>query len=375
MRDSPIYLFAGGGTGGHLFPGVAVAQVLAETVPGCRIIFAGSDREIEQLIISQYGYEHRSVPIVSSAVLWRNPLSFVWSTWRAYRRAIRQLEHERPACVIGLGGYASVPVGMAASRLGIPLILLEQNVVAGRANCWLSRRANFVCTSFPNTAGLAGGALRVNVTGNPVRRSIAELADEPAGRETTASGVLLVLGGSQGARAVNEATVSVVESLASPFTGWQIVHQTGERDCDMVRERYAARGINHIVEPFFSDLTEWYRKATLAISRAGATTLAELACAGCPTVLVPFPNSVKDHQLHNARLVESCGGAVVVEQSTGATSTADALSDVLKPLLADAPRRAQMATAMRTMARPSAAQDVLDRMSDVLASTSGSPGS
>ncbi|MEX2285647.1 MAG: undecaprenyldiphospho-muramoylpentapeptide beta-N-acetylglucosaminyltransferase [Planctomycetaceae bacterium] len=360
MQRPLTIVFSGGGTGGHLFPGIAVAEELIARDSGYRIVFAGSQREVEHDIVASHGYEHWALPVESSSSLFRSPHRVAWKLWRSYRVAGSLLRRERPACVVGLGGFASVPVALAARRLGIPIVLLEQNVVPGRATSLLSRLATSVCFSFPETTGTLATRPNARVTGNPVRRSIAALTNTSTDLSESSPPTLLILGGSQGAIAVNDATFAAARNLSIPLAGWRIVHQTGRQDAERVRRCYDELRIDAIVEPFFTDLVDWLRSASVVVSRAGATTLAELACAGCPTVLIPYPGSIGDHQRANARVFAAAGAARIVEQADSVHETAAALARQLQPLLVDATLRESMSIAMRALARPHAARAVAD---------------
>lgn len=352
------YLLAGGGTGGHLTPGLAVAEALRAENPSCRILFVGCGRPIEHRMLEGTGFSQITVPAESLLELRRNPLRFLWRNWQAYRQSRELLSQQNPHAVIGLGGFASAPVVLAAQRRGTPTLLLEQNIIPGRTNRLLSRRALAVCVTFSGSSERFPPRARCFHTGNPVRAAIAALAANPAegGR---AENVLLVLGGSQGAAGLNEAVRSMVRSQPERWRSLQIIHQAGPTHCDLLRATYAELGIEHIVEPFFTNLAEWYRRATLVVSRAGATTLAELACGGCPAVLVPFPRAADDHQRLNAEAFADSGAAVVVLQSTDAVETGRRLGEQLAPLLEDPGRRIQMRDAQHKLARPQAAQDVI----------------
>jgi UDP-N-acetylglucosamine--N-acetylmuramyl-(pentapeptide) pyrophosphoryl-undecaprenol N-acetylglucosamine transferase len=371
MPEPTSYVFAGGGSGGHLFPGIAVAEVLLDRYPNVRVQFVGSDRAIERRILEQHNYRHTSLPVVSTAVLKRNPFKFLWQNAKSIREALRLLKQQRPGCVVGLGGFASVPVGLAAARLGIPLVLLEQNAVAGRATRLLSRWANVVCTSFPVTVGIPDGRSQIRCTGNPVRRPFCAAASESAQANHAADNsvetrqaddaptkTLLVLGGSQGAAAVNAAVVQAVSELKSQLSSWRIVHQAGAAQTDWVQQQYAALGIRHVVAPFFDNVIDWYRRADVVVSRAGATSLAELSCIGCPALLVPYPNSLGDHQVKNARFYREAGAALMVEETGDCEETCQRLSQSLESLVNDPDRRSRMRAAMQTLARPNAAQEV-----------------
>lgn len=357
---SPRYVFAGGGTGGHLFPGIAVATDLRQRDPLTEVAFIGSEREIERQIIAQHGYAHHVLEIEPSTSLRRRPLRFLWKNWRATRQAAKLLKDFRPSAVIGLGGFASVPVVIAASRLGIPIVLLEQNVVPGRATRWLSRRAAAVCLSLPlREPGLPTDVI-THLTGNPVRTDIAALIDErpEAHPNQTDAPVLLVLGGSQGSLAVNAVMCEVAARQPETLAGWKIIHQTGATDRDAVAGRYQQLGVDAQVEAFFGDPTDLYRRARLVVARAGATTLAEVACAGIPAILIPYPDSIGDHQLHNARWFATQGAARIVSQQGPPAGFTARLAEELAELLGAPEQRQQMRIAMRHLARPNAAAEV-----------------
>ncbi len=357
---SPRYVFAGGGTGGHLFPGIAVATDLQQRDPSAEVAFVGSEREIERQIIARHGYAHHPLEIEPSTSLKRRPLRFLWKNWRAIRQASRMLQEFRPSAVIGLGGFASVPVVIAADRLGIPIVLLEQNVVPGRATRWLSRRAAAVCLSLPLREPGLPANVRTFLTGNPVRAGITELVSEPTDghSQQPEDPVLLVLGGSQGSLAVNAAMCDVAAQQSAALAGWKIIHQTGIADRDAVATRYQQLGVDAQVEAFFPDPADLYRRAGLVVARAGATSLAEIACAGIPAILIPYPGSIGDHQLHNARWFATQGAARIVSQEGTPAGFTARLAEELTDLLSSPETRQPMRTAMRNLARPDAAAEV-----------------
>jgi UDP-N-acetylglucosamine--N-acetylmuramyl-(pentapeptide) pyrophosphoryl-undecaprenol N-acetylglucosamine transferase len=367
MSESPhrdpfakTIVFAGGGTGGHLFPGIAVAQILAESGRPVKCVFVGSARSVEQQIVRNHGFEHVALPVEPSSTLLTRPVQFANRLWQSAQAASTFLPKCQASVVIGLGGFASVPVVWAARLAGIPLILLEQNVVPGRATSWLCRRANLTCLGFSDAARRLPRSASHRVTGNPVREPIARLAAlAPTDTERRS---VVVLGGSQGSLALNEAFLGCVERIPHEFSGWRIVHQTGARDEEHVRRRYEACGVRAEVEPFFDDPIGLYRAAGLAVSRAGALTLSELACAAVPAVLIPYPKAIRNHQRLNAYAFEHVGAARVVRQSRDAEKTCTHLQDELTALLPNAELRARMARAMRSLARPDAAAVVADEV-------------
>ncbi|MBX3440546.1 MAG: undecaprenyldiphospho-muramoylpentapeptide beta-N-acetylglucosaminyltransferase [Planctomycetaceae bacterium] len=351
------YLFAGGGTGGHLFPGIAVAEQLLEREPQTRIVFAGSDRPIEREIFSRLSFEHRTLPSVSLDTLRRRPF---WATRRigqAYSSALRLMRELCPAAVIGCGGYTSAAALLAARRTGTPFLLLEQNAIPGRTTRWFARLGGTVCLTYERTASLLPRTARSQLTGNPVRRDIAQLSP---GRNTPNGQTLLVLGGSQGAQQINDLMMELIRGSGSLLEGWRIMHQTGTRDLERVRALYAEYKIDARAAAFFPDLPDLYGQADLVISRAGGTTLSELACAGLPAILAPYPGAADDHQWYNAVLFQEAGAAVMLAASPTDPISFDRFAETLKSLGDDSRRRSAMAAAMSRLARPGAAKCVVD---------------
>jgi len=350
---SRTFLFAGGGSGGHLFSGIAVAEEILSRDPSCRIVFAGSERGIEKAILARTKWRHVALPVVPPGTMVRRPLRSVFAVSSAVRRSLRLVDEVRPDAVIGLGGFASVPVAAAARLRGVPVVLLEQNVVPGRATSLLSRWAEVVCVSFAETISLLPRRARCRVTGNPVRGGVLRRLPR---RESPAR-TLLVLGGSQGALGLNGMATVAIREMREKLSGWRVVHQAGERDVEKVRATYAAVEVEAEVAAFFDDLPARYATATLAISRAGATTLAELACVGVPMVLVPYPRSAREHQARNAGYFALLGGAAVVPEGKMA---GERLAATLSSLLSEPFRLSQMSAAMGRCARPDAAAEVAE---------------
>ena len=255
-----IVIFAGGGTGGHLFPGIAVAHELLAREPNARVLFLGSEKSIERDILGRAGFEHVALPSVSPSFSPTRIVPSFLNNWRAYRQARTIIARERPSVIVGLGGFASVPPVLAAWRADVPIILLEQNVVPGKATRWLSRCAEVVCLPWPQAANGLSRGVKTIVTGNPIRAEIAKLAesaDESLQHDVPASGeskedsnnpslglqvgietpTLLILGGSQGASSLNALVLDAFADRRAELTGWRIVHQTGATDLDAIRQR------------------------------------------------------------------------------------------------------------------------------------------
>ena len=366
---APTYLFAGGGTGGHLFPGIAVARELKRRDPDSRHVFVGSNRPIEASIANDQQLEHRTLPVESLATLKRNPVRFLIQNLIAWRDARRLLTELNPSAVIGLGGFASAPLVLAASRRHIPVILLEQNIIPGRTTRWLSRLADRICVTFDDTK--LPRAKNVVVTGNPVRSEIADLFSRDSANPNRSAAFgskpqLLILGGSQGADSLNDAVLAMIRNSPDLRASWSIVHQTGPRQADQLRQVYQQLGVEATVEPFFHDMATRYAATSLAISRAGATTLSELACAGIPMILMPYPHAADDHQRANALVFENSEAAIVVEHAATCESTANDLAQAIQKLAIDQHRRNTMSHAAKKLARPHAVTTIADVIATVI---------
>ncbi|MEZ6044548.1 MAG: undecaprenyldiphospho-muramoylpentapeptide beta-N-acetylglucosaminyltransferase [Planctomycetaceae bacterium] len=364
-------LFAGGGTGGHLFPGIAVAEELLNNNSALEIIFAGSRRGIEQEIINQTPYEHLAIEIEPSTEFRRHPVRFLWRFKQACRQAAIELKRIDPQVVVGLGGFASLPFMWAAHRQKRPAILLEQNIIAGRATRFCSHWAHKVCLSFPDTKGKLSRRIEKVVTGNPVRKEIREIALQTP--EQNHKPKLIILGGSQGSVSLNKFVLQAYVDLKSELAGWEIWHQTGVQDYETVEKQLNELGLNITCAPFFQQPEDLYRGATLAVCRAGATTLAELALVGIPAILIPYPYALADHQTANARYYEQHGGALVLPESelqmdagNPSEPLTNPLSKLLKSLIQDSQQRMEMARSMSNLAYPEAARKVAELIQNYL---------
>jgi UDP-N-acetylglucosamine--N-acetylmuramyl-(pentapeptide) pyrophosphoryl-undecaprenol N-acetylglucosamine transferase len=350
-------VIAGGGTGGHLYPGIAVARELLRRMPDARVSFVGTARGLEARVVPLEGFPLdliRSAGIKGKSPVARArgaalvPVSFL-EAWRA-------ISHRRPDVVMGVGGFSSGPVVMAAALRRIPTLVLEQNAVPGLTNRLLAPWVRAAAVTYEQTLSYFGS--RGFISGNPVR---AEFFDTPSNVEprTSKSKTVLVLGGSQGAHAVNVAMTAAAPRLAQRQAGLALVHQTGSRDLATVRDAYARAGIGARAEPFLDAMAREMAAADLVISRAGATTLAELAASGRAALLVPLPTATDDHQRRNAELLVKAGAAAMLEEKD---LTAERLADAAADLVDDTERRARMAAAIGTFARPDAAARIVDRL-------------
>ncbi len=405
-------LFAAGGSGGHLFPAIAVAEKLQRQAGDLRLGIVASEKEIDRSILARFPFERHHLASVSPGRICQHPWTVLSENWHAWQTARQLIREQSPSVVIGCGGFASAPLVFAAIRAGVPVVLLEQNLIPGRANVWLSHWATRLCLSFQETVPYLPGSVQrraakvVSVTGNPVRQSMLpnmvpsphDESEQMSGREGEAPAKpgpgddvfpgsrlsrsfalpvefipprlpnqLLILGGSQGARHLNEAVAEWVPTRPAALQGWHLIHQTGTADQPAIAQRYSplSEFLQAEAVDFITDPATYYRTATLVIARAGATTLAELACLAAPTVLVPLPSAARDHQTANARWYAAQGAARLVTQATTPSETAHQLAEAVTPLLSDLSARQSLSRALSATARPQAAQDIANIILDV----------
>lgn len=337
-----------GGTGGHIFPGIAVAECLRAR--GWRIVWMGNADGMEARLVPERGYETAWVRFgaLRGKGLMRKLLLPV-SLLRGFWQALRALRRVRPDVVLGMGGYVSFPGGMMAALIGRPLVLHEQNSVAGLANRVLAGVADRVLSGFPEVLKKA------RWVGNPVRADIVGVAP-PQARFAGRSGPLrlLVVGGSLGAAALNDVVPAALARIA-PEARPLVTHQAGAKQLEALRLAYAEAGVEGALLPFIDDMAACYAEADLVVCRAGALTIAELAAVGVASVLVPFPHAVDDHQTGNARFLADQGAAILIAQDQ---LSAEALARTITKL--DRTRLLAMAEAARALARPHAAEAVAE---------------
>ena len=351
-------LIAGGGTGGHLFPGIALAEELLGRQSGHQVLFVGTKKGIEAREVPRSGFELELIEVgqlkgkgVSGWI--RGLLSIPRALWQS----IRILRRSQPDVVVGVGGYASGPVLLAAWLLRYPTAVLEQNALPGMTNRVLGKLVSAVFVSFPEAARFFRRG-KVQFLGNPVRKALLENFLRSNDREAHGQRVL-VLGGSQGAEALNRLVPEAMVLLKERFPSLQVVHQAGERSLQEVQDTYAALGLTDRVEAvgFIRDMAGAYLKADAVVSRAGATTVAELSLCRKPAVLVPFPFAADNHQEVNARALTEGGAAIMIRQSE---LTPAGLASALSGILGDPARKAAMEQAAGRVSRPESAREICE---------------
>ena len=367
-RTSLRIAFIGGGSGGHLFPAIAIAQELLSQDPDSRFLFLTSHRTVDRHVLDASGLsevEARVEPyasLTSKRGLWSSAMR-LQSLWRSLRQAHLSLKAFRPDVVVGLGALASVPGVVAASRLALPITLLEQNCLPGRATRWLARRARLTVFGLPVADDrLQHWASPVQTCGTPVRVGIRELAGMPVAMISERKRIL-ILGGSQGSQAINQIVATAFNQGLKLPPEWDIVHQTGEPQVAAIRDQYRRCGIAARVEAFLPDMRAELAAAGIAVSRAGAVTIQELACAGLPSILIPLSTAADNHQFLNARLLEGSGATLVIDEKM-----ADAVNTFrtsLEMLLSEPDRRQRMSDAIRSFATPHAATEIAGMLRDI----------
>jgi UDP-N-acetylglucosamine--N-acetylmuramyl-(pentapeptide) pyrophosphoryl-undecaprenol N-acetylglucosamine transferase len=361
MRDSHL-LVAAGGTGGHIYPAIAVAERFRELVANARVTFVGTERGLESRIVPRAGFPLelvRAAPLRGGSL--RGKLAGVLGLFSGLRDSWKLLKHIQPSVVMGVGAYVSGTVLLAAALRGTPTLILEPNAEPGLANKWLAPFIDEAACAWEETRRYFGK--KAIVTGNPVRQSIFDvppLAAHDAGDEHGQGSMrVLVFGGSQGSKILNDAVTASLPALASVAGQLELVHQSGPRDLDNVQRAYAAApAIRVCVTPYIDDMAEAYAWSDLVVARAGATTCAELAACGRPSLLVPLPLA-GGHQEANAEMLARAGAARWIRQSE---LTPRELATQLMSLL-DSPReREGMARQARSLARPDATGAVAERL-------------
>lgn len=355
---APLVAVACGGTGGHLFPGLAVAEELM--LRGCDTVLLVSPKDVDQQIVkSAGGLEFATLPSIGMTRGQR--LQFIVGFFKSYRAAQRLFALRRPAAVLAMGGFTSAPPIMAGRGMEALTYLHESNTIPGRANRWLAHVVTQAFVGFPEAAGRLHHP-NVLRTGTPVRPQF-QPADPGSCRIALgldpARTTLLVMGGSQGASGVNDLVLQAVPSLRAAISDLQFLHLTGAADVDKVRKGYETYGARAVVRPFLSEMELAMGAATASVSRAGASSLAEIAALQLPSVLIPYPIAADNHQWHNAQAYVKTGAARMLEQK-GASG--EALAACLLPLLHDAAVRKSMVTALERWHVPEAAELIADQI-------------
>lgn len=366
----PHILISGGGTGGHIFPALSIADAMRRRYPDAEIRFVGALGRMEMERVPAAGYQITGLPVAGfdRKRLWRNA-SVLMKLWKSMRLARRIVKEFKPDIAIGVGGYASGPVLKAAQRAGVSTLIQEQNSYAGVTNRLLAKKAKAICTAYDDMERFFP-AETVIKTGNPVRKALLESTLTPAQAKERLGldpklPVVLVVGGSLGARTINLAMAAALESLLDGTV--QILWQTGRFGEEIARN--AAEGLPDVhTTPFISDMASAYRAADLVVSRAGAGTISELQLLGKPAILIPSPNVAEDHQRHNAEALVAGEAAVMILDD----EAAEKLPSTIKEIMADTARRERLAANILKMAIPDSDEKIADVASQLIENQSPS---
>lgn len=370
MPRPPHIVFAGGGTPGHLYPGLAIAAHLIERIPDAMITFIGGNRAIDRHTVRAAGFKFAGVPSQPAPETVLNAVRFVTDNVAGYWAARWFLKENNVSALVGLGGASCAPAVRAAISRGLPTLMLEQNVVPGRVTRWLARSVSTVCTGFTETRAYFPSAVPVVVTGNPARPAFENLYRQMRLTERPRHDKrLVIIGGAGGARSLNQSIPLALAKLRDECAGWQVIHQSGEGQLQETERRYRAIGIEALVVSFIDELAPILFASDLIVCRSSGTTLAELALASLPAVLVPHA-AVIDYQLPNAEVYAGAGAATIIDETEIISPLEVALVEHLEPLLVNDERRARMAACMRRLARPGAAANVTNLVYEALFSRS-----
>ena len=344
-------ILAGGGTGGHVIPALAIAHCLKELY-GTEVLFVGTARGIENRLVPNAGFALRLVQVGAlKNVSLATRLKTAFDLPRAIFESSRIISEFRPDVMIGVGGYASGPAMLAATLHSVPTVAFEPNVVPGFANRLVAPMVSAAAVHFEETGRYFR---RFQVTGVPVRRAFFDIAGKRMGASRP---TLLVFGGSQGAHAINQTVIESLGALRARLPELHIIHQTGERDYNDAQAAYLAGGGSAEVYPFIDDMPGMFARSDLLLCRSGASTVAEVMAAGKPAIFVPFPRAADDHQKRNAELLERAGAAMMLEESV---LNSEALVQGVGALLGDRARLEKMSAAARSLAHPDAAREIVE---------------
>ena len=357
---------AGGASGGHLYPGIAVAEALKELDPQAEILFLCTERPIDREILQKSPWPFETQPVKPIPRPRLKEIVNFFQCWRASMKLCRRImQQEKPAAVLGLGGFASGPALKTASRLQVPTAMLNPDALPGRANRFCRKYAQRIFVQWQQSLDHFGeDKSKCIVTGCPIRKEFVELTAKR--QKNNKEKLMLIMGGSQGGRNLNQAVVKTLTEIRdqkSLLQHWHVVHITGTQDKLMVEEKYQTCGLNVEVLSFSHQMPQLLVQADLVIGRAGASSLAELTATGIPSILLPYPYHKDQHQLCNGRILEQVGAAKVVIDQCDEFKTAQALKDVLEEILTEEERLEQMARAAAGIGKPDAALRVAHHLS------------
>jgi len=372
------FFFAGGGTGGHIYPALAVAEQIAERRGDAGIHFLHSERPIDERVLGATQFERAALPATGLYLHPRKLVRFCSTFWASYKRARAVLAESVNPVVVGVGGFVAAPVCMAGHKLGVPVVLINVDIVPGRANRLSARWADEIFVQFEESREYFGRRRqRVGVVGCPLRgafarpertRAIADLGLDASKK------VLLVTGASSGSAHINEAVGRLLDRLAQFADTWQIVHLTGLDNVTEVQHQYEGASLDHRVTAYYDGMADLFAAADLVIGRSGAVSVAEYAAAGVPSICMPYPYHKDMHQYLNAGKLVEVGAAVIVDDVPDVDDRVGWLWEELEDLMAHDDKRREMAEACKKVARPHAATEIAERLLDLAGKEQTVPG-
>lgn len=358
-------LISGGGTGGHIFPALSIADAIRRRYPHSQILFVGAENRMEMQRVPAAGYDIVGLPVAGfdRHHLWRN-IAVLWKLWKSMRMARRIVRDFRPDIAVGVGGYASGPTLKAAQRAGVPTLLQEQNSFAGVTNKLLAAKAQRICTAYPGMERFFD-ADRIVLTGNPVRRAILEpgmtqaQAKEKLGFDADKQ-LVFITGGSLGARTLNNAMLAAIDNGTAAEAPFNILWQCGKTDSERCRQQ--AMPANMQCTDFIADMAMAYCAADLVVARAGAGTISELELLGKPCILVPSPNVAEDHQRHNAEALATRGAAQMILDADAPAQLWSAICSIME----NPATRCLMAENITKLALPLSDEKIVDAIEEII---------
>lgn len=360
-------IIAGGGTGGHLFPGIAIAEEFLKRDGNSRVLFVGTERGIEKRVLPGLGYDLALIDVAGiKGKGFRDKIRAVWKLPRSFHQSAGIIRSFGPDLVLGVGGYASGPAVLTAHLLGIKTAIAEQNAYPGVTNRILARFVDRIFLTFPDTENRFPRRKSLH-TGNPIRAAFTSALPTPA--KTEYKFILLIFGGSQGARAINQAVLASLDQLEEIRNELHIIHQTGVQELEAVSGTYKSRGFNAEVHAFIMDMPKVYGQANLLVCRAGATSIAELTASGRASILIPYPYAANDHQTKNAEVLVRAGAAEMLPE---AVLTGEKLAATILALYRDSERIGRMEACSHQLARREAAAEIVNECVSMIDKKSGS---
>jgi UDP-N-acetylglucosamine--N-acetylmuramyl-(pentapeptide) pyrophosphoryl-undecaprenol N-acetylglucosamine transferase len=368
--DESCFFFAGGGTGGHIYPAVAVAERITKIRQAAKIHFFCSSRSIDERILGRTGFKYTVLPATGLSLRPNKLIGFCGSFLKSCRIAKEEISNNENSVVVGIGGFVSGPVCMTAHRLKVPVGLLNVDIVPGRANRIVARWADEIFVQFEETARyFASRKRKASVVGCPLRSGFEnpqpERAIEQLGLEKNKK-ILLITGASSGSENINKAVCSLLGKMDAFANNWQIVHLAGRNNSEKVRSNYAGAKISYKVLGYFDDMPDLLAAADLVIGRSGAVSVAEFAAAAVPSICMPYPYHKDRHQYFNAGKLVEVGAAVIVDDLPDEKDRAEWLWEELSELLKDENKRLQMSQACRQIAKPQADLEIAEKLMELM---------